>query len=100
MYPHYRSLMPNLPWKIILPVGAFSLGCYRGARAEYPSGEDLIGYRVAHSLMNGFIYTSPFGIPHLFNIINRADVAWNHRDKSLYPNIYKEPSGYKNYRVI
>lgn len=69
-------------------------------RAELPPGQDLIGYRITHSFMNGVIYLTPFGIPHLFNVINRADVAWNHKDKSLYSDIYKEPNGHNNYRVL
>ena len=86
---------PYIKWCIIM----FPYGCYRQWNSKFEAPLDRIGHRLAFSLANGVIYTSPLGISKLFNQLNRFDIEYNKLDKEKYKKAYEEGFGY-NHRMF
>ncbi len=81
--------------------GMFSYGFLRSMRADYNEPYNVIGKKIGFSIMNGIIYATPFGIPKLFNIFDRADIYLNKKDSTKYDDVYVECKGIcKNKNVL
>ena len=82
-------------------IGMFTYGFIRGMRSEYKPPYDIIGYRLANSMVNGLCYTfPPYGVFRLFDIANRADVYLQKKDPEKYPSIYYESIGINKHVFI
>lgn len=83
-------------------IGMFSYGFLRSFRSEYfIERHNLIGTKFCYSCMNGMFYATPFGIPYLFNTLNRLDIYIFNKDPSKYPEAYIECCGAsKNKNVL
>lgn len=82
-------------------LGTFSYGFLRCMRAEYIEPYNILGKKLCFSVLNGMIYASPFGIPKLFNLFDRADIYLNKKDSTKYHDVYVEYGGIcKNKNVI
>lgn len=102
MYPHWRSLLPQLDLSHKIMLGTFSYGFYRGMTAHYAPPYDLISERVFLSGLNGVLHLfPPYGLLRLAALVNRVEVAVTKKDPAHYPSIYKEVVGFgRNERVL
>ena len=78
----------------ILTLSMFSYGFSRELKSTYRAPHDLIGYKIAGSFVNGFLYSiPPYGALKLFHTINRFEVYYYKKDQDKYHSIYNELLG-------
>jgi hypothetical protein len=74
-------------------------GGYRQWNTEIASPNNLLGHRSVLAICNSVYYVSPLGLTKVFSLINRADIYYNNRDKTMYKSSYEELLGI-NYNII
>ena len=78
----------------IFSLSFFSYGFLRELKSTYIVPHDLIGYKIAGSFINGFLYAiPPYGALKIFHTINRFEVYYYKKDKDKYYSIYNELLG-------
>jgi hypothetical protein len=90
-----KSINLFYTWMIVMaPYGA-----YRQWNTGIDPPNNLLGHRSILAICNSIMYVSPFGITKVFSLINRADIYYNKRDKTMYKSSYEELLGI-NYNTI
>ena len=74
-------------------------GMYRQYNTTVSEKYNLFGHRLAFSIANGVLYTTPYGIIKMLSLMNRIDIKINKKEPNMYLDCYGEILGY-NMSVI